>query len=153
MRSLKFDDGYESFMVNDDPNRVIRFNPADPEIINRVLNVQKEFSSYQIPEGIELDPDGSPKTDLEKDGAYVAEFTAAMRKAFNGIFNADVYDTIFAGQSPLCIIGQNYLFEGVLSGLLELIQPAVEAYNEKNRKKMSQYLKDVEADEVPAGQP
>lgn len=153
MRSLKFDDGYESFMVNDDPNRVIRFNPADPEIINRVLNVQKEFSSYQIPEGIELDPDGSPKTDLEKDGAYVAEFTTAMRKAFNGIFNADVYDTIFAGQSPLCIIGQNYLFEGVLSGLLELIQPAVEAYNEKNRKKMSQYLKDVEADEVPAGQP
>ena len=34
MRSLNFNDGYESFMVNDDPNRVIRFNPADPEIIN-----------------------------------------------------------------------------------------------------------------------
>lgn len=30
MRSLNFNDGYESFMVNDDPNRVIRFNPADP---------------------------------------------------------------------------------------------------------------------------
>lgn len=153
MRSLNFNDGYESFMVNDDPNRVIRFNPADPEIINRVLSVQSEFGAYQIPEGIELNPDGSPKTDLEKNGAYVAEFTAAMRKAFNGIFNADVYDTIFAGQSPLCIIGQNYLFEEVLNGLLELMRPAVKAYNEKNREKMSQYLKDVEADEVLTGQP
>lgn len=153
MRSLNFNDGYESFMVNDDPSRVIRFNPADPEIINRVLSVQNEFSAYQIPEGIELNPDGSPKTDLEKNGAYVAEFTVAVRKAFNGIFNADVYDTIFAGQSPLCIIGQNYLFEEVLNGLLELMQPAVKAYNEKNREKMNQYLKDVEADEVPAGQP
>lgn len=153
MRSLNFNDGYESFMVNDDPNRVIRFNPADPEVINRVLSVQNEFSAYQIPEGIELNPDGSPKTDLERDGAYVAEFATAMRKAFNGIFNADVYDTIFAGQSPLCIIGQNYLFEEVLNGLLELVQPAVKAYNEKNREKMNQYLKDVEADEVPAGQP
>ena len=33
------------------------------------------------------------------------------------------------------------------------MQPAVKAYNEKNREKMNQYLKDVEADEVPAGQP
>ena len=153
MRSLNFNDGYESFMVNDDPNRVNRFNPADPEIINRVLNVQNEFSVHQIPEGIELNPDGSPKTDLEKDGAYVAEFAVAMRKAFNSIFNADVYDTIFAGQSPLCIIGQNYLFEEVLKGLLELMQPAVKAYNKKNRKKMSQYLKDVETDEISTGQP
>ena len=101
MRSLNFNDGYESFMVNDDPNRVIRFNPADPEIINRVLSVQSEFGAYQIPEGIELNPDGSPKTDLEKNGAYVAEFTAAMRKAFNGIFNADVYDTIFCRPVPV----------------------------------------------------
>lgn len=68
MRSLNFNDGYESFMVNDDPNRVIRFNPADPEIINRVLSVQSEFGAYQIPEGIELNPDGSPKTDWKRTG-------------------------------------------------------------------------------------
>lgn len=37
--------------------------------------------------------------------------------------------------------------------MLELMQPAVKAYNEKNREKMSQYLKDVEADEVLTGQP
>ena len=99
------------------------------------MSVQSEFGAYQIPEGIELNPDGSPKTDLEKNGAYVAEFTAAMRKAFNGIFNADVYDTIFAGQSPLCIIGQNYLFEEVLNGLLELMQPAVKPITKRTERR------------------
>lgn len=130
-------------MINDDPARVIRFNTADPEIINRVLMVRNEFTNYKIPEDIELNPDGSPKDDLEKNGAYVAEFTAAMRKAFNNIFNADVYDTIFDGQSPLCIVGQNYLYEGVLDGLQTLMKPAVEAYNKKNQKKMGKYLGDL----------
>ena len=121
MKSLLFDDGYESFAVNDDPTRIIRFNPADPEIINRVLDVQRHFKDYSPPEGIELNPDGTPKSDMERDGAYVAEFSGEMRKAFNGIFLSDVYDTIFAGQSPLCIVGQKYLYEGVLEGLLVLM--------------------------------
>ena len=144
MKNLSFDDGYESFTVNDDPNRVIRFNPADPELINRVLAVQKMFKEYQVPEGVELNPDRSPKSDVERGGAYVAEFSAAMKKAFNSIFLSDVYDTIFAGQSPLCIIGNKYLFEGVLDGLLRLMKPAVEEYSRKNRQKMGKYLGDIE---------
>lgn len=143
MKSLSFNDGRESFQVNDDPARIIRFNPADPEIVNRALDVQKHFKDYAPPEDIELNPDGSLKGDLEKSGAYIGEFTAEMRKAFNGIFNADVYDTIFDGQSPLCIIGQNYLYEEVLVSLLALMTPAIEAYNNKNRKKMSKYLGDL----------
>lgn len=140
MKNLSFNDGRESFSINGDPERVIRFNPADPEIVNRVLKVQEDFANYAVPEGIELNPDGSPKSDMEKTGAYVAEFTNAMRKAFNGIFNADVYDTIFDGQSPLCITGEKYLFEGVLDGILELMKPAVEAYNRKSEKKIGKYL-------------
>ena len=143
MKSLLFDVGCECFTVNDDPTRIIRFNPADPEIINRVLDVQRHFKDYSPPEGIELNPDGTPKSDMERDGAYVAEFSREMRKAFNGIFLSDVYDTIFAGQSPLCIVGQKYLYEGVLEGLLVLMKPAVEEYARKNREKSRKYLEDI----------
>lgn len=146
MKNLSFDDGRQSFMVNNDPNRVIRFNPADPEIINRVLNLQEEFEGYQLPEGIELNPDGTPKNDMEKEGAYIAEFTSTMRKAFNNMFNADVYDKIFDGQSPLCIVNQHYLYEGVLESLKELMDPAMEAYREQKQKlteRMNKYLGDV----------
>ena len=143
MKSLSFNDGRESFMVNDDPNRVIRFNPADPEIINRILDVQKMFQDYRIPDDIELNQDGSPKNAMERDGAYVSEFTKSMRKAFNSVFNADVYDTVFDGQSPLCIVNGKYLFEGVLDGLKDIVEPAVKEYAKENQKKMDKYLGDL----------
>lgn len=142
-KSLVFDDGYERFLVNDDPKRVIRFNPSDPEIINRVLKAKAIFEDYQIPEGIEMNPDGSPKDEMEANGAYVAEFTKSMRKTFNDIFLSDVYDTIFAGQSPMCIVGDKYLYENVLDGLIVLMEPAFKAYNEKNQEKAKKYLGDI----------
>ena len=89
-------------------------------------------------------PDGSRKSDLEAGGAFVAEFTNAMRAAINEVFNADVYDTIFDGQSPLCIVGQKYLFEEVLEGLVALMKPAIEKYNRKNQDKMAKYLGDIQ---------
>lgn len=143
MKSLSFNDGRESFMVNDDPNRVIRFNPADPEIINRLLAMQKTFQGYKVPQDIELNPDGSPKSEMEISGAYIAEFTNAMRRAFNDTFNSDVYDIIFDGQSPLCIVGKRYLFEGVLDGLVDIMKPAFEKYKEENQKIMGRYLEDL----------
>lgn len=144
MKNLSFNDGKESFKINNDPNRVIRFNPADPEIINRILDVQKDFKEYTIDESVELNPDGTPKSGLEKEGAYVAELTKTMRKIFNGIFNAEVYDIIFDGQSPFCIVGQKYLFEEVLDGLISIMQPAIDQYTKDNDKKMGAYLKDIE---------
>lgn len=147
MKSLKFNEGLESFMINDDPARVIYFNPADPEIINRLLKMQKDFQDYKPEEDIELNPDGSPKGELEKEAAYVAEFTKAMRKAINDVFNADMFDTIFNGQSPLCIVGprgkEKYLFEEVIDALMGLMGPAIEAYNRKSEKKMNKYLGDI----------
>lgn len=140
MKNLSFNDGRESFTVNDDPDRVIRFNPADPEIINRILKMQKDFENYSVPEDIELNPDGTAKSGLEKDGAYIADFTSAMRKAFNEVFNADVYDTIFDGQSPLCIVGQKYLFEGVFDGLIDIMKPAIEKYAKKNQARLDKYV-------------
>ena len=140
MKNLSFNDGRESVTVNDDPDRVIRFNPADPEIINRILKMQKDFENYSVPEDVELNPDGTAKSGLEKDGAYIADFTSAMRKAFNEVFNADVYDTIFDGQSPLCIVGQKYLFEGVFDGLIDIMKPAIEKYAKKNQARLDKYI-------------
>ena len=143
MQSINFDDGYEEFAINGDESRVIRFNPTDPEFINRLLDVKKEFENYEMPEGVELNPDGSPKSGLEKDAAYISEFTNAMRRAFNDIFNSDVYDTIFNGQSPLSGTKKGFLFENVLDALVETMKPAIEKYNKDNKKRMDKYLGDL----------
>lgn len=147
LKNLSFDDGYESITVNGDKDRVIRFNPADPEIINRLLNLRNSFQNYQPEQDFELNPDGTPKNDMEKGAAFVSEFSNAMRKAFNDTFNSDVYDTIFKGQSPLCIVGpkgnKKYLFEFIIEGLVSIMEPAVEEYLQINQEKMQKYLGDL----------
>ena len=45
MQSIRFDDGYKEFMINDDPNRVIRFNPADYGIIERFNTARKDIAA------------------------------------------------------------------------------------------------------------
>lgn len=146
MKNLSFDDGYESITVNNDKDRVIRFNPADPEIISRLLNLQNNFQNYQPEQDLELNPDGTPKNDMEKGAAFISEFSNAMRKAFDNTFNADVYDTIFNGQSPLCIVGskeKKYLFEAVIDGLISIMEPAIAEYSKVNQEKMQKYLGDL----------
>lgn len=148
MKNLSFDDGRQSFTINGDPNRVIRFNPADPEIINRYLDLQKVYEGYQLPDDIELNPDGTPKSGMEKDGAYLTEFKNTMKRSFNDVFNADVYDKLFDGQSPLCIVGEEpqYLYMAVLECLRDAMEPAMKNYRDKNQelaKKMNKYLGDL----------
>ena len=37
MQNIRFDDGYKEFMINDDPNKVIRFDPTDFAILSGLI--------------------------------------------------------------------------------------------------------------------
>lgn len=142
--NLVFDDGFKSFTINGDPARTIRFNPADPGIVTRLLDLQKKMASYQPEQDIEVNPDGTPKSEIEQAATIIAEFSNVIRTALNETFDADVYDTIFGKQSPLCVVGpkggEKHLFEAVIDGLVEIMQPAFEEYARINNSKMQKYM-------------
>ena len=35
MKSIRFETGYKTFSINDDPDRTISFNPTDADIVQR----------------------------------------------------------------------------------------------------------------------
>ena len=47
MRSINFDDGFKSFCINGDENRVIRFNPGDPNMRVRAEEAQKRIQEWE----------------------------------------------------------------------------------------------------------
>lgn len=147
MRNLNYDDGYESFSINGDENRVIRFNPADPnfmarynEAMENINEAKKKFSG-----GIQLNPDGTPS---ETDGEKRKRACEVMRKVediirenINYMFNSDVYDTAFAGQSPFCMVGNGrYLLEAFLCTIKPVMEGAIRKANEQSEKRMNKYL-------------
>lgn len=149
MQSINFSDGYKSFCINDDPNRVIRFNPTDIDIVKRFNQAMKELREEKDGlEDVSINPDGTIAVDddatLEKTSEVLEKFNQVIREKLNFIFKSDVYDTIFDGQSPLAIVGKDrqLLFEAFMDAAFNVINGEVEkATRERVDKYVSKYKK------------
>ena len=124
MENLSFDEGLKSYKINGDPNRILRFNPGDvnilaryKEVVNNINNIAKELPDAKIK------PDGTAEDNAEIVGAQLTAFDEALKKQINYLFNADAYDVLFAGQSPLCRVGtgRKLLCEEIIEKLGRLI--------------------------------
>lgn len=144
IKNINFDDGYKSFTLNGDKQRVIRFNPADPNFIKRAMEAEKRISQSKfLLDDLNLNPDGTPEEMADNTVKAINEFEEIMKDQINYIFNADVYDTVFAGQSPLCIVGKNrlYLFEAFMDSVIPVIAAEIEDYSKESMSKVSKYTK------------
>lgn len=147
MRNFSFDDGYESFSINGDENRVIRFNPSDPNLMIRYNESVKNINEAKkkIGSNVKLRPDGtSAETDQEKREmacAVMQEVESTIKENINYMFNSDVYDTVFAGQSPFCMVGNGrYLLEAFLYAVKPVMESAIRKSNEQSERRMDKYL-------------
>ncbi|MCK0085232.1 hypothetical protein K5I21_04980 [[Clostridium] symbiosum] len=142
MRSINFDDGFKSFCINGDENRVIRFNPGDLNMRVRVEEAQKRIRKWEGSlKAIELNPDGTLVVEDEEESAELRGFEDVLRRELNYVFNADVYDTIFSGQSPLCTVGKEkmFLFEAVLQSVTPIIEEEIEAFSSASQARVEKY--------------
>ena len=142
MRSIIFDDGFKSFCINGDENRVIRFNPGDLNMRVRVEEAQKRIRKWEGSlKAIELNPDGTLVVEDEEESAELRGFEDVLRRELNYVFNADVYDTIFSGQSPLCTVGKEkmFLFEAVLQSVTPIIEEEIEAFSSASQARVEKY--------------
>lgn len=123
MENLSFDEGLKSYKINGDSNRVLRFNPGDINILTRykevVTNLEK--ISDNLPEA-NINAYGTPADNADIVSAQLEAFDNELKKQLNYLFNADVYDILFAGQSPLCRVGKGRLLvEEIIDKIGKLI--------------------------------
>lgn len=142
MRSINFDDGLKSFAINGDESRVIRFNPGDLNMKVRAKEATKRISEWQAEiKDIKLNADGTPVNSDEGTADVLENFDAMLRHELNYIFNADVYDIVFDGQSPLCIVGKDkyFLFEAFLFPAMQTIEEEIDAFARDSQARMDKY--------------
>lgn len=130
MQSISFDEGYKEFAINNDENRVIRFNPKDFGILTRMEDALSDFEALEK---------------KLKDGNE-EEFTNNLREAekvvhekIDSIFNANVHDIIFNHQSPISLVGGEFLFMRVIEALVPIVEKEVKYEMQKSEKRMSKY--------------
>lgn len=130
MQSISFDEGYKELAINNDENRVIRFNPKDFGILTRMEDTLSDFEALEK---------------KLKDGNE-EEFTNNLREAekvvhekIDSIFNANVHDIIFNHQSPISLVGGEFLFMRVIEALVPIVEKEVKYEMQKSEKRMSKY--------------
>ena len=116
--------------INNDENRVIRFNPKDFGILTRMEDTLSDFEALEK---------------KLKDGNE-EEFTNNLREAekvvhekIDSIFNANVHEIIFNHQSPISLVGGEFLFMRVIEALVPIVEKEVKYEMQKSEKRMSKY--------------
>lgn len=135
MESLRIDTGVKRVMINDDPNRVIVFNPSDVAFAERFYGLMREFGEkrheYDRRANALGEVDGMDAAGLpENMGDYLAllrEICEYLHGQIDFLFGAGTSLKVFEGALSLDAIQQ----------FLEGITPFVQA---ARSEKMTHYL-------------
>jgi len=150
-KNISYDDGYMSFTLNGDKDRVIRFNPSDLNIIKRATEAAAVLDEAEksLTATVKLNPDGTiaesgnSGEDMKAAIDLLNGFETVMREQLNYIFNSDVYDIVFAGQSPLSTVGKNKipLYESFLDGAMAVMSDEITENNKASKARTGKYTK------------
>jgi hypothetical protein len=143
MNNLSFDEGYKEFTINNDENRVIRFNPSDYAIITRLAEAKKVIEDAIAKAGdVQIDAKGEA-VDFEKTGEMVQMVDNVIREQVDYIFASKVSDKIFGSQSPMSNIGGEPLFVRVFNSIEPFILEATTQKRKESRKRVEKYTKGI----------
>lgn len=144
MQNLQFDDGYKEFSINGDESRVIRFNPRDFAILERIKEAYDMIDrASNIMEDVQLKADGTPIEMLGAAAEIVKQFDDTIKKAVDHIFNSEVSQAVFGRQSPLSLVGGASLYQRFLETVVPVIRKEVETESKKSHDRISKYTSQV----------
>ncbi len=151
MANINFDEGYKKFTLNNDPNRVIKFNPGDVEMMNRIIDCQKSIDEeVKTLDDIVLDNEGNlikadniTADEFEKTAQKVKDFGQFIKDKIDYVFNDKISEVVFQNQSPLSLVEGRPLFYGFLESVIPELEREIKAEQQKSRQKINKYTSQV----------
>lgn len=139
-QSINFDDGFKSYEINGDPQRVIRIDTADYGLIERLRNAEKNINAEMHKyENIKIKSDGSADVDDETAADGIRDLGGFICEQFDYIFNADVAKTLFGNASPLSTRNGVPLFERVFNAIVPIIENDIKSEQKKAEARIKKY--------------
>lgn len=116
MKSIKFDEGYEEYMIGDDPSRSFKLRVSDIGLLSRVQTAMKETDA--------LLAKYKNKPDIEQ----VEEFDKEFRAIINKAFGTDICTPVFGGSSVLTLTSSGkFLFSEFFDAFIPQLKADIEA--------------------------
>lgn len=143
MQNLKIDDGLKEFTINGDKSRVIRFNPSDINLLDRLDQAEKTITEAQdkLEEDIKLDANGEPER--REDIEFIRKVNKLIKEQTDFIFDAEVSDVVFGNQSPMSSVKGRPFFERFFDVIKPVLEKEITKEREASAKRMSKYTDQV----------
>lgn len=119
MNSLRIDAGLVRIVINDDPERVIEFNPGDVLFAERFYNLLAEFEAKES--DFSSRAEALDQTEVDNMGerlAFMREVCEFMRAKIDGLFGAGTSQKAFGDSLSL------EMFEQFFAGITPFIKAA-----------------------------
>lgn len=144
MQNLIIDDGLKEFTINNDPDKVIRFNPADINLLDRFDKAYKSIEEEQkkLEEDIELEVDGKPveeQEDYDQALEVIRRLNQFIKDQIDYMFDSEVSDVIFGNQSPMSTVKGRPFFERVFDAIEPILKKEITAEIKASEKRVSKY--------------
>ena len=123
MQNISFDDGYKSYMINNDENKVIRINIGD-------LNIQKRYEDTKDKMLAEIDRVKNSKFTPDT----LAQADETIRGYLNTIFGSDICTAVFGETNILSPVSSGkLLIESFLDAFLPMISEDIKSITLKKK--------------------
>ncbi len=142
MNNININDGFKEFTINNDPDKVIRFNPSDLGIIERINKAYNAITNAEI-DNVELNPDGTPVDTMTAASQTVEKFRNLICEQIDYIFNSSVSEVVFGNQSPLSMVKGIPFYERFLNAVVPIIEKEAKAEQLASQKRMNKYTGQV----------
>ena len=128
MTSLNFDSGVKEYEINGDPKRVLRINPSDFGIVERINKAKNALDELHIT------PDIDGMVELDK----------IVRAQIDEIFGVGSSDVIFGETNSASFAGGQPVFLNFLDSIIPEIERVVGEERKKSAAKIQKYTSQVE---------
>lgn len=140
MKSINFNTGVKSYIINGDETNVIKINVSDPNLMERIEKVDDELKP--LFEKLDKMEDLQP-TEL-------AEIDRQIKALIDKTFNADISSHVFGATSCYAPLESGKIlceefFDAFMPVIVADATEAQNAYLENSAKKTEQYIKAAEA--------
>lgn len=139
--NLNIETGEKTFTINEDPNKLIKFNLTDMNIITRFNEASKVISKSldDLKGDISLNPDGTPEDETEEISKIIKKIDKTMREQIDYIFGYPVSDVVFGGTNPLASVGGISYCERFINAALPFIEKEIQKESKASEKRVSKY--------------
>ena len=140
MSSIIFDEGYRTFDINGDPNRVLRVNPSDIGILDRMMKAYEDMQKEVAELGdIKISNTGEAISDAVEVVGTIRKLNRMLRMRFDEIFYEGAADIVFGTMNPLATAGGKTVFENFMEAFIKEIKPMLEDEQKQTSENLKKY--------------